>query len=127
VVVAVVCVLHVLVNEDSVNEDRLRFTRGESWPFCIRSNAVNEDPPVAGKGMPTMSSIRKMTRIEHVAHEKYISVCAQLISVETSLRAAGVDTNTDETVGRLRRRAGAYRVQWDAALRRIEEAEAVRS
>lgn len=70
-----------------------------------------------------MSSIRKMVRTERAAYDKYISVTAELIATETHLRGIGVDTDNDETVAKMRRRAAAYRAQWDAALRAVEGME----
>jgi hypothetical protein len=65
-----------------------------------------------------MTSMRKLERTADAASAKYREVMADLLTVSLTEHP---DYPSDETI-RLRRRAGAYRVQADAASRALEVA-----
>lgn len=65
-----------------------------------------------------MTSMRKLERAADAADLKYREAMADLLALSLNER---IDQPSDETL-RLRRRAGAYRVQADAASRALEVA-----
>lgn len=62
-----------------------------------------------------MSSLRKITRTESDAYQAYVKASSDAV-IRT------LDGLEDDETARLRRRAGAYRAQWLAAARRLEDA-----
>lgn len=65
-----------------------------------------------------MSSIRKMERAERAALAAYRSAAAELVAAQLS---EDLNEPSPETA-RLKRRAAAYRAQWEATSRRVEDA-----
>lgn len=59
------------------------------------------------------SRITRAIVIEQRAYDAYVTASAELIARST--------VTEDAETERLRRRAGAYRAQWNAASRRVEE------
>ncbi len=72
-----------------------------------------------------MTKQRKIMQAVDVAYQRYVHVTAELIARQLEEEANGAprDIPFSDEVDRLRRRAGAYRVQWEAAERRAEEAQ----
>lgn len=77
-----------------------------------------------------MSSIRKIERREHAAYQAMVRAQSELIAAQTTRRGlemlghhAALDQIglSERAVEKLRRRAGAYRAQWVAAARLLEE------
>lgn len=68
------------------------------------------------------SRITKSERVTESAYSRYRKACAELLTAQTALEfnpnAGPVEL---AEVARLRRRAGAYRVQWETAARHLEE------
>ena len=78
-----------------------------------------------------MSSIRKLERAEQSAYERLTSARADLIAAQLERDGTALLTNTastavaaleDANVARLKRRVGAYTVQWEAVQRKLEAA-----
>lgn len=77
-----------------------------------------------------MSSIRKIERAEQAAYRAMVKAQSELVAARTTRqglemlghRAAADMVINEDQLAKLSRRAGAYRAQWDAASRRLEEA-----
>lgn len=68
------------------------------------------------------SRITKSERVVETAYSRYRKACAELLAAQTALEFMPHAGPADVAeVARLRRRAGAYRVQWDTAARHLEE------
>jgi hypothetical protein len=61
-----------------------------------------------------MTSTRKLIEREQSAYAAYVTATAAVIARRTD----GIE---DDETARLRRRAGAYRAQWTAAARHLED------
>lgn len=73
-----------------------------------------------------MASKRKMDRAATTARQKYVEITAELTGILAEVGGYGrpsASAEQDEAIARLRRRAGAYRAQWEAAERRAELAQ----
>lgn len=74
-----------------------------------------------------MASMRKIEQAEQAAYAAYVAAAADLIALQAQVESSPNVTVADlAEVSRLRRRAGAYRAQWDAASRRLEETATAR-
>lgn len=69
-----------------------------------------------------MASQRKIMNTANTAYERYRAACAELLALQLEEQANGA-TELSPEASALRRRAGAYRVQWEAAERRAEQAQ----
>lgn len=74
-----------------------------------------------------MASMRKIERAESAAYQAYVAVTAELIATQAEVESSPNVTVADlARMSHLRRRAGAYRAQWETAMRRTEEATIAR-
>jgi hypothetical protein len=70
-----------------------------------------------------MASMRKLQQASEAAYDRYVTACADAVSLGLEVAATGISRNEEPAeLAKLRRRAGAYRAEWTAAERRLEVA-----
>lgn len=69
------------------------------------------------------SKLNKLERACDAAYERYVEVAADAAMLNLDVQARGISRHEEPAeLGKLRRRAGAYRAQWMAASRALETA-----